>query len=129
MSPEAPGTRVGVGIALREHDLSGGEDVDFRGRFFELHGAIRPTPTIPIPIRSRSVGGRPNAALARTGRLGEGWLTLWVAPRRFVEATETIEAAAAQAGRSAVRWQHSLQLWASFDASPARSGSGDRCRG
>jgi alkanesulfonate monooxygenase SsuD/methylene tetrahydromethanopterin reductase-like flavin-dependent oxidoreductase (luciferase family) len=99
-------------------ELMSGADVDFRGRFFTLHGAIRPAPTIPIPIL---VGGRSDAALARAGRLGEGWLALWISPRRFVEATGLIEAAAAQAGRSAVRWQHSPQLWASFDASPARA--------
>jgi alkanesulfonate monooxygenase SsuD/methylene tetrahydromethanopterin reductase-like flavin-dependent oxidoreductase (luciferase family) len=98
--------------------LMSGDDVDFHGRFFTLHGAIRPAPTIPIPIL---VGGRSDAALARTGRLGDGWLALWISPHRFAEATGMIDAAAAKAGRSAVRWQHALQLWASFDASRSRA--------
>ena len=96
----------------------GGQRVDFSGRFFELHGAIRPAPATPIPIL---VGGRSDAALARAGQLGDGWLALWVSPRRFAEAAERIEDAAAQAGRAEVRWSHALQLWAGFDASAARA--------
>jgi alkanesulfonate monooxygenase SsuD/methylene tetrahydromethanopterin reductase-like flavin-dependent oxidoreductase (luciferase family) len=96
----------------------GGQRVDFSGRFFELHGAIRPAPATPIPIL---VGGRSDAALARVGQLGDGWLALWVSPRRFAEAAERIEDAAAQAARAEVRWSHALQLWAGFDASAARA--------
>ena len=98
--------------------LMTGEQVDFRGRFFELHGAIRPAPATPIPIL---VGGRSDAALVRTGQLGDGWLALWVSPRRFTEATGRIESAAAEAGRDRVRWQHALQLWAGFGATRARA--------
>ena len=94
-----------------------GEDVDFHGRFFDLRGAIRPAPAPPIPIL---VGGRSDAALARTGQLGDGWLALWVSPRRFAEALDRIDAAAAEAGRDGVRWRHALQLWAGFG--PSRAG-------
>ncbi len=86
--------------------LMSGEPVDFRGRFFELNGAIRPAPTIPIPVL---VGGRSDAALARTGQLGDGWLALQASPRRFTEAIGRIEAVADEAGRGRVRWQHALQ--------------------
>jgi alkanesulfonate monooxygenase SsuD/methylene tetrahydromethanopterin reductase-like flavin-dependent oxidoreductase (luciferase family) len=98
--------------------LMSGEHVDFRGRFFEVHGAIRPAPTIPIPVL---VGGRSDAALVRTGQLGEGWLALWASPRRFTEAIGRIEAVADEAGRGRVAWQHALQLWAGFAASRARA--------
>jgi alkanesulfonate monooxygenase SsuD/methylene tetrahydromethanopterin reductase-like flavin-dependent oxidoreductase (luciferase family) len=94
------------------------ERVDFSGRFFELHGAIRPGPATPIPIL---VGGRSDAAFVRTGQLGDGWLALWVSPRRFAEAVECIEGAAEQAGRANVQWSHALQLWAGFDSSTARA--------
>jgi alkanesulfonate monooxygenase SsuD/methylene tetrahydromethanopterin reductase-like flavin-dependent oxidoreductase (luciferase family) len=57
----------------------------------------------------------------RAGRLGDGWLALWVSPRRFAEATRLAEAAAAEAGRDGVRWRHGLQLWAGFDASRERA--------
>jgi alkanesulfonate monooxygenase SsuD/methylene tetrahydromethanopterin reductase-like flavin-dependent oxidoreductase (luciferase family) len=95
-----------------------GEEVDFRGRFFELHGAVRPAPKAPIPIL---VGGRSDAALARAGQLGDGWLALWISPRRFAEAAGRVEAAAGEAGRTGVRWQHALQLWTGFGASQAEA--------
>lgn len=57
----------------------------------------------------------------RAGQLGDGWLALWISPRRFEEAAGRIEAAAAQAGRSGVRWQHALQLWAGFGDSRAET--------
>jgi alkanesulfonate monooxygenase SsuD/methylene tetrahydromethanopterin reductase-like flavin-dependent oxidoreductase (luciferase family) len=95
-----------------------GEQVDFRGRFFELSGAIRPAPTAPIPVL---VGGRSDAALARAGQLAEGWLALWVSPRRFAEAIGRIGTVADEAGRGRVHWQHALQLWAGFGTSRARA--------
>lgn len=115
IDPRTRGTRTTEALRCVRLFLSG-EEVDFRGRFFELHGAIRPAPAVPIPIL---VGGRSEAALARAGRLGEGWLALWVSPHRFAEAIGAIASAAAEAGRTGVRWQHALQLWASFGASRA----------
>jgi len=99
-------------------ELLSGEPVDFRGRFFQLRGAIRPAPTPPVPVL---VGGRSDAALERAGRLGDGWLALWVSPRRFSEATGRIQAVAEEAGRAPVRWRHALQLWAGFAASRAQA--------
>ena len=98
--------------------LMTGEEVDFEGRFFDLHGAIRPAPVPAIPIL---VGGRSDAALQRAGQLGDGWLALWVSPRRFEDAAGRIEAAAGEAGRSGVVWQHALQVWAGFDESRAKA--------
>ena len=96
--------------------LMTGDQVDFEGRFFSLHGAIRPAPAVPIPIL---VGGRSDAALRRAGRLGDGWLVLWISPRRFEEASRRIDEAAADADRTGVAWRHALQLWAGFDDSRA----------
>jgi alkanesulfonate monooxygenase SsuD/methylene tetrahydromethanopterin reductase-like flavin-dependent oxidoreductase (luciferase family) len=94
--------------------LSTGEQVDFDGRFFSLHGAIRPAPVPSIPIL---VGGRSDAALRRAGQLGDGWLALWISPRRFGEASLRVAEYAAEANRAGVTWQHALQLWAGFDDS------------
>lgn len=92
-----------------------GEVITFRGRFFEFtEAAIRPKPDPAIPVL---VGGRADAALERTARFGNGWLALWVSPRRFAAATESIRAGASEAGRSVESWRHTLQLWASFDDS------------
>ena len=98
--------------------LMTGEQVDVTGRFFELHGAIRPAPAPPIPVL---VGGRSDAALVRAGQLGEGWLALWISPRRFEEAIARIEGVAGVAGRHGVTWQHALQLWTRFEASRAEA--------
>lgn len=117
IDPRERGARTSEALRCVRMFLEG-EQVDFSGRFFELHGAIRPGPATPIPIL---VGGRSDAALARAGQLGDGWLALWVSPRRFAEAVQLIEAAAADAGRGKVPWGHALQLWAGFDASPARA--------
>jgi alkanesulfonate monooxygenase SsuD/methylene tetrahydromethanopterin reductase-like flavin-dependent oxidoreductase (luciferase family) len=95
-----------------------GADVNFSGRFFELHGAIRPAPAVPIPIL---VGGRSDAALRRTGQLGDGWLALWISPRRFAEGIDVIGRAAGDARRGHVAWRHALQLWAGFAASHAEA--------
>jgi alkanesulfonate monooxygenase SsuD/methylene tetrahydromethanopterin reductase-like flavin-dependent oxidoreductase (luciferase family) len=111
IEPRERGARTSEALCCVRRFMTG-EHVDFRGRFFELHGAIRPAPAPAIPIL---VGGRSDAALARTGQHGEGWLALWISPRRFAEATGRIEAAAAEAGRGDVVWQHALQLWAGFD--------------
>ena len=98
--------------------LLSGEDVDFSGRFFHVKGAIRPAPVLPIPVL---VGGRSDAALRRAGQLGDGWLALWVSPRRFAAAAGRIAAVADDTGRGHVEWQHALQLWAGFDRTRARA--------
>jgi alkanesulfonate monooxygenase SsuD/methylene tetrahydromethanopterin reductase-like flavin-dependent oxidoreductase (luciferase family) len=117
IDPRERGARTTEGLRCVRRFMSG-EEIDFRGRFFELHGAIRPAPAMPIPVL---VGGRSDAALARTGQLGDGWLGLWVSPRRFAQAIEHIDAEAARAGRGHVLWRHALQLWAAFDSSGARA--------
>ena len=117
INPRERGARTTEALRCVRMFLTG-EQVDFSGRFFELHGAIRPAPATPIPVL---VGGRSDAALARAGHLGDGWLALWVSPRRFKQGVQHIEAAAAEAGRTEVSWSHALQLWAGFDASAARA--------
>src|SRR5581483_472732 len=118
VDPRTRGARTTEALELLRLLLTG-ERTAFRGRFFATDGAaIRPAPEPAIPIL---VGGRSDAALRRAGRLGEGWLALWVSARRFAAASELVDAAALQAGRSPVDWRHTLQLWASFDRSRARA--------
>lgn len=117
INPRERGARTSEALRCVRRLLTG-EHVDFEGRFFELHGAIRPAPAPPIPIL---VGGRSDAALVRAGELGEGWLGLWISPRRFAEALGRIEEVASDAGRGDVAWQHALQLWAGFGDSRAEA--------
>jgi alkanesulfonate monooxygenase SsuD/methylene tetrahydromethanopterin reductase-like flavin-dependent oxidoreductase (luciferase family) len=111
VDPRTRGARMDESLALLRELLTGRE-VDFRGRFFDVQGgSIRPAPSPRPPL---VVGGRSDAALARAGRLGDGWIGVWGSPRRFAEAIVNVQAAADAAGREPVAWRHALQLWAAF---------------
>jgi probable F420-dependent oxidoreductase len=73
------------------------ENVSFTGQYFTVEGAsIGPLPAKPIDIWT---GGSAPGALRRTGRLADGWLGSFLAPGEARVARETIQAAAAEAGR------------------------------
>ncbi|TML03014.1 MAG: LLM class flavin-dependent oxidoreductase [Actinobacteria bacterium] len=109
------GARMDEALTLVRAFLRG-EPVDFHGRFFDVDGAVlRPAPD---PVPPVIVGGRSDAALRRAGRLGEGWIGVWVSPQRFADATELVAQTAAADGRDDVEWHHVLQLWAGFGADP-----------
>ena len=77
-------------VAGRAPCLLTGEPVTLHGRFFDFADAIiRPAPDPPVPF---VVGGRSDAALRRSGTLGDGWLGIWVSPERFAAAIATVEA-------------------------------------
>jgi alkanesulfonate monooxygenase SsuD/methylene tetrahydromethanopterin reductase-like flavin-dependent oxidoreductase (luciferase family) len=108
------GARTDEALQLLRALLTG-EEVTFHGQFFAVDaGAIRPAPQPPVPIL---VGGRADAAADRTGRLGDGWIGVWVSPRRFTEMSQRVAAAARAAARPPQPWQHTLQLWAGIGAS------------
>ena len=93
-------------VALR--NLMSGEPASHRCDYFDFEDALilpQPDPAIPIVI-----GGRSDAAIRRTGRLGDGWLGLWCSPRRYNQVLEQIDEHAEAAGR-APEWHHGLQLW------------------
>jgi alkanesulfonate monooxygenase SsuD/methylene tetrahydromethanopterin reductase-like flavin-dependent oxidoreductase (luciferase family) len=95
--------------------LLDGAEVTMSGDFFRLDRVrVRPAPAPPVPI---VVGGRSDAALRRVARHGDGWLGLWVSPRRYADATARISQYAAAAGRAAVRWQHGMHVWCAFGTS------------
>lgn len=101
-------------VVLRQ--LLAGESVTFHGEFFDLTEVrIRPTPAEPIPI---VIGGRSSAAVQRTGRLGDGWLGIWVSPKRYASVVEETAAIADEEGRGEVEWHHAMQLWCGFGEDP-----------
>src|SRR3954462_957575 len=105
VDPRTRGRRTTEALTLVRALLTG----DFTGRHFSVRDAvIRPAPAPAIPVL---VGGRSDAALERARTLGDGWIGVWVSPRRFAEAIERI-------GRDGL---HTLQLWAGFDRSLART--------
>jgi probable F420-dependent oxidoreductase len=71
----------------------------FKGRFTAFEGvSLDPKPVQPggPPIW---IGGRSDAALARAGRQGDGWVSYVVQPERYKASLEKIHVAAAQARR------------------------------
>jgi probable F420-dependent oxidoreductase len=71
----------------------------FHGRFTRFESvSIDPKPLQqPPPIW---IGGRSDAALARAGRQGDGWISYVVQADRYAQSLDKIRAAAAAAGRS-----------------------------
>ncbi|HEX6349120.1 MAG TPA: LLM class flavin-dependent oxidoreductase [Candidatus Dormibacteraeota bacterium] len=115
VDPRSRGARADEALAVLKQLLSG-EPVTHHGRFFSFDSAVvRPAPRPPIPVL---VGGRSQAALVRAGRHAEGWIGVWVSPRRHREAVLTVAEAALDAGRGEVEWQHRHQSWCFFGPSP-----------
>src|SRR5215469_13067864 len=83
VDPATRGRRMNECLIVVRQLLTG-KPVTFQGEFFGLDDAvIAPAPTAAIPI---VVGGRSDAAIGRAGRLGDGWLGIWVSSRRFAAA-------------------------------------------
>jgi alkanesulfonate monooxygenase SsuD/methylene tetrahydromethanopterin reductase-like flavin-dependent oxidoreductase (luciferase family) len=115
VDPASRGARTDESLELVRRLISG-EVVTAEGSHFTLHSAsILPAPDPPVAI---VVGGRSAAALRRAGRLGDGWLGVFVSPSRFAEAIEAVDSAAAAAGRTGVD-QHGILAWCGFGRSPA----------
>jgi alkanesulfonate monooxygenase SsuD/methylene tetrahydromethanopterin reductase-like flavin-dependent oxidoreductase (luciferase family) len=88
--------------------------VTFDGEFFSLEDAlIVPAPCPAVPL---IVGGRSAAAVHRAATLGDGWLGIWVSPRRYGAVSDQIAVQAAKAGRDPGRFEHALNVWCGFGA-------------
>jgi probable F420-dependent oxidoreductase len=71
----------------------------FHGRFTRFESvSIDPKPVQQLP--PIWIGGRSDAALARAGRQGDGWMSYVVQAERYRQSLDKIRAAAATAGRS-----------------------------
>jgi len=70
----------------------------FKGRFTNFEGvSIDPKP-VQKPGPPIWIGGRSDAALARAGRQGDGWVSYVVQPERYAQSLDKIRSAAAAAG-------------------------------
>jgi len=92
------GARVNEGIDV-VRALWRDTPASFHGRFTRFESvSIDPKPVQqPPPIW---IGGRSDAALARAGRQGDGWMSYVVQADRYAQSLDKIRAAAAVAGRS-----------------------------
>jgi alkanesulfonate monooxygenase SsuD/methylene tetrahydromethanopterin reductase-like flavin-dependent oxidoreductase (luciferase family) len=108
--------------------LSDGTPVTFDGEFFSLHEAlILPAPSPRVPL---IVGGRSDAAVRRAAKFGDGWLGIWVSPRRYRGVRDQIAREAIDAGRDANAFEHALNVWCGFASTREAhaSRSPHRCR-
>ncbi len=75
------------------------ENVTFAGKYF----AVEEVTIMPRPWQKKGppiwIGGRSEAALRRTGQLGDGWLVSSVSPAEVEAGIESIRTYAADAGR------------------------------
>jgi probable F420-dependent oxidoreductase len=93
------GARVTEGIEV-VRALWRDSPATFKGRFTAFEGvSIDPKP-VQRPAPPIWIGGRSDAALARAGRQGDGWVSYVVQPDRYRQSLDKIRAAAAEAGRS-----------------------------
>ena len=73
--------------------------VVFEGEHHMIPDAgINPLPTEPLEVW---IGGGANATYDRIGRMGDGWLNIYVSPDKIQPALDKIQASAEQAGRDA----------------------------
>ncbi|MEE9279847.1 MAG: LLM class flavin-dependent oxidoreductase [Myxococcota bacterium] len=115
VDPHTRGRRANESLEI-VRALMTGEPVDYRGEFFQLEQAvIRPAVEPPVPI---VIGGRSDAAVRRAGRLGDGYIGVWISARRFASIREQIDAEATACGRNDVDWQHGMFVWCGLDDSP-----------
>jgi probable F420-dependent oxidoreductase len=99
VDPRQRGARVDEGIEV-VRTLWRDTPATFHGRFTRFESvSIDPKP-LQRPGPPIWVGGRSDAALARAGRVGDGWMSYVVAPERYTQSLEKIRAAAGAAGRS-----------------------------
>ena len=92
------GARVTEGIDVVRR-LWRDSPASFKGRFTQFEGvSIDPKP-VQKPAPPIWLGGRSDAALARAGRQGDGWISYVVQPERYKQSVAKIEAAAAMPGR------------------------------
>ncbi len=97
------GARVTEGIDV-VRTLWRGTPASFKGRFTQFESvSIDPKP-VQRPGPPIWIGGRSDAALARAGRQGDGWVSYVVQPERYAQSLAKIRRAAEQAGRTLDRF-------------------------
>lgn len=108
------GARLGESISLMRK-LWSGESANFAGRHFNLQEVLmlpKPKQTGGPPIWC---GGRRPAALARAGRLADGYISYVITPDMFADALNTIAESAEQEGRQLSQFGTGHLLFARID--------------
>jgi alkanesulfonate monooxygenase SsuD/methylene tetrahydromethanopterin reductase-like flavin-dependent oxidoreductase (luciferase family) len=117
VDPRTRGRRLDEAIQMLRL-LATGEPVNRDCGFFQVEGAlVLPVPSPPIPI---VVGGSSEAALKRVALLGDGWLPMFVSPRRFRDSVARIAEMAASANRR-LPLGPTLSVWCGLDSDRGRA--------
>ena len=115
------GARLSAAIPLVRR-LWSGAPVTYDGRYFGAFSEVMMQP----PARQRGgppiwCGGRADAALARAGRVADGWISYVVTPETYHTALARIAAAAETAGRQLARFGTGHLLFTRLDDSHERA--------
>jgi alkanesulfonate monooxygenase SsuD/methylene tetrahydromethanopterin reductase-like flavin-dependent oxidoreductase (luciferase family) len=111
VDPKTRGRRMDECLQILR-SLGDGAPVTFEGEFFSIQDAvIVPPPSPRIPL---IVGGRSETAVRRAAGLGDGWLGIWISPRRFATVCDQIGRGAVEAGRDTRQFEHALNVWCGF---------------
>jgi alkanesulfonate monooxygenase SsuD/methylene tetrahydromethanopterin reductase-like flavin-dependent oxidoreductase (luciferase family) len=111
VDPSTRGRRMDESLQIL-HGLAGGEPLNFEGEFYALQDAL--IVPAPAPRIRLVVGGRSDAAVRRAARFGDGWLGIWVSPRRYAAVVEQIGEEVAAAGRDPRSFEHAINVWCGF---------------
>ena len=100
------------------------EEITHEGRYYSMQD-VR---IHPAPVQAGGppivVAGRQEPAMRRAATLGDGWFPYLYSPRRYAASVETVEQAAAEAGRdlSAFEWYVFVFVNVNPDGDTARGG-------
>jgi probable F420-dependent oxidoreductase len=110
------GARLTAAIPLLRQ-LWSGAPVSYDGRYFGAFSEVAMQPPSRQPGGPPVwAGGRADAALARAGRLADGWISYVITPETYRAGLAKIAAAAAAAGRKIERFGTGHLLFARLDA-------------
>jgi alkanesulfonate monooxygenase SsuD/methylene tetrahydromethanopterin reductase-like flavin-dependent oxidoreductase (luciferase family) len=111
VDPRTRGQRMDESLQIIRRQMTG-EAVTFAGEIFDISGAaVHPAVDPPVPL---IIGGRTDAAMRRTARLGDGWLAIWASPERVRAFIGQVEEEADRIGRTGVAWRHGIVVWCEF---------------
>jgi probable F420-dependent oxidoreductase len=115
------GARLSAAIPLLR-ELWSGAPVTYDGRYFGAFSGVAMQPPARQPGGPPIwCGGRADAALARAGRLADGWISYVVTPETYRAALAKIAAAAEAAGRRPERFGTGHLLFTRLDDSYERA--------
>jgi probable F420-dependent oxidoreductase len=115
------GARLSEAIPLLRGLWSGEAVTHPGGRYPAFSDVLMQPPARQVGGPPIWCGGRADAALARTGRLADGWISYVVTPEQYRAALAKIEAAADQAGREVSHFGTGHLLFARLDDSYERA--------